>query len=463
MPVVMVLVALTTSACQHIPPRPLPPERTAALLETRRLDDPEVLRFVARALGEPLHVGVMPAWDMTRLTLAALYFQPSMGVVRAHAALVGGAVVTASALPNPTLSVTPEYGVNPMGAVSPWVAAVHVDWTLETAGKRRWRIRRAEADADAARIAIVTEAWRVRRQLATTLVALGGARARAAALAEEAAATERLAALGAARVTAGAASTADLAPLRVASLQTTVEGAAAESQIAEAEARVAAALGVPARSLAGVALPSGSDVVDERDLLDLVSADARRRALLERSDVQQAVAAYTAAEAALGLQLARQYPDVHLGPGYQFDQGQNKWSVGLSVDLPILNRNEGPIAEAVAARDEAGARLLATQATVLADLEQALARRAGERARAERLRALLGDRETDLGRVGSAFAAGAVDRATLVAAEVERSRAARAAAEAEVALAQALVDLEAAVEGPIPSLPPMAGLAGGAP
>ena len=326
---------------------------------------------------------------------------------------------------------------------------------------RRWRIARAEADADGARIAIVTEAWRVRRQLATTLVALGAARTRAAALREEAAATARLAALGAARVAAGAASTADLAPLRFGSLQTAVEQAAAEAQIAEAEASVAAALGVPARSLAGVTLPSGSDVVDERDFLDLASADARRRALLERSDVRQAVAAYAAAEAALGLELARQYPDVHLGPGYQFDQGQNKWSVGLSVDLPILNRNEGPIAEAVAAREEAGARLLAAQATVLAELEQALARRVGERGRQERLRTLLHDRDTDLARVRSAFGAGAVDRATLVAAAVERARAARAAAEADAALVQALVDLEAAVEGPLPSLPPMATLAGG--
>ena len=41
-------------------------------------------------------------------------------------------------------------------------------------------------------------------------------------------------------------------------------------------------------------------------------------------------------------------PDVHLNPGYQFDQGDNKWSIGLTFDLPILNQNQGPIAEAKA-------------------------------------------------------------------------------------------------------------------
>jgi outer membrane protein TolC len=174
--------------------------------------------------------------------------------------------------------------------------------------------------------------------------------------------------------------------------------------------------------------------------------------LLARFDVRQAVAAYAAAEATLGLELARQYPDVHLGPGYQFDQGQNKWSVGLSVDLPILNRNEGPIAEAAAARDEAAAKLLATQATAIADVEQALARRSGALDRIDRLRTILGEREAALSRARGALAEGAADRGSVVAVEVERARAARAVAEADAALALALVDLEAAIEGPLPTI-----------
>lgn len=446
----VVLVCLAAAACQHIPPRPLAPEMTAAALEARTLDAPGLARFIEAALGHAPDPWPPQAWDLRMLTLAALFFQPSLDVVRAHAAVAGAAVESAGALPNPTLAFTPEYAVNPMGAVSPWVNTVHFDWIVETGGKRARRVDRAEADAEAARIAITAEVWRVRRQLASALVTLAAAQRQAAVAREEVAADQHLVALVEGRLRAGSASASEAAPIELALLRATTEGAVAEARIDEAITTVAAAIGVPARALSGVVLPAGMDAEETSMLLDVESAAARRRALLERSDVRQAVATYAAAEATLGLELARQYPDVHLGPGYQFDQGQNKWSVGVSVDLPILNRNEGPIAEAVAGREEAAARVVATQAAVIADVERAVARRTGERARVDRLRRAVADRDRNLRRARSALDAGALDRASVVAAEVERAVARRAAADADAALAQALVDLESAIEGPLP-------------
>ncbi len=54
--------------------------------------------------------------------------------------------------------------------------------------------------------------------------------------------------------------------------------------------------------------------------------------------------------------------------------------------------------------------------------------------------------------VTRALAAGALDRTAVLAAELERARAVRDAADAESALQQALVDVEAAMEGPLPDL-----------
>ena len=59
-----------------------------------------------------------------------------------------------------------------------------------------------------------------------------------------------------------------------------------------------------------------------------------------------ALADYAASQSALQLEIAKQYPDLHLGPGYELDQTDNKWSLGISLDLPILNHNQGPVAEA---------------------------------------------------------------------------------------------------------------------
>ena len=105
---------------------------------------------------------------------------------------------------------------------------------------------------------------------------------------------------------------------------------------------------------------------------ELVGLEARRRALESRFDILASLAEYGASQSALQLELAKQYPDVHLGTGYQWDQGENKWQLGLTVEIPVLNRNQGPIAEAEARRAEAAARFEALQAKVLAEVDRAV-------------------------------------------------------------------------------------------
>ncbi len=64
------------------------------------------------------------------------------------------------------------------------------------------------------------------------------------------------------------------------------------------------------------------------------------------ADQLAALAEYAAAEAEWRLEIAKQHPDLHLNPGYEPDQTDNKWSPGFSVELPVLNQSGGPIAEA---------------------------------------------------------------------------------------------------------------------
>src|SRR5262249_24251709 len=135
-----------------------------------------------------------------------------------------------------------------------------------------------------------------------------------------------------------------------------------------------------------------------------------------------------------------------------FDQGQNKWSIGVSVDLPILDQNQGPIAEAEAARSAADARFVATQARAAAEGELAPAPRDGTRDEPARLAAARDDRRANLRRVRSALGLGAADRSSELEARIEALRAARAAAEAERALRQALADLALAIEAPVGGL-----------
>ena len=91
------------------------------------------------------------------LTLAAFYYQPSLDVARAVLAEAQAGVVTAGARPNPTLGFTPQYVFNP-GSEPPWVAALNLDWPIETAGKRGARIAQAKHLSESARLAIIAAA-----------------------------------------------------------------------------------------------------------------------------------------------------------------------------------------------------------------------------------------------------------------------------------------------------------------
>jgi outer membrane protein TolC len=171
---------------------------------------------------------------------------------------------------------------------------------------------------------------------------------------------------------------------------------------------------------------------------------------LHRADIRRSLLEYAAAEARLRLEIANQYPDVQLSPGYAFDEGHHKITFGPGFPIPLLNRNRGPIAEAEARRAEAEARFDALQARAIGEMEMALARYRGGLVE-------LGDAGERLGRIQQvreaamrrAVEAGEEDRLALAGVRVESAVAARARLDALRRVQSALGDLEDAVEQPL--------------
>jgi outer membrane protein TolC len=320
-----------------------------------------------------------------------------------------------------------------------------LDWRFETAGKRGHRIDQAQAQALSARLALHGEVAHAHAEISRALLAQESAATAVNSLAHQHEAADALADLWRKRVAAGAASRVDALPVETARLDAT--RALAEQQRGEAEARsaTAAAVGIPRSELDRVALrPPGETELGP--FAQLERQAALDRALLTRSDVLGALADYSATEAALALEVARQYPDVTLGPGFQWDQGQRKWQIGISLDLPLLDRNAGPIAEAEAARSEAAAHLMAVQAGAITEIETALARRDGRAAERDALRALANRRAENAAHAEHALRLGASTRAEVLAARLDALRSERARDEADLAWRGALVDLAAALE-----------------
>lgn len=179
------------------------------------------------------------------------------------------------------------------------------------------------------------------------------------------------------------------------------------------------------------------------------AADARRRALFNRTDILGALADYAASESALQLEIAKQYPDVHLNPGYEFDQGSDKWGVGLSMELPILNHNRGPIAEAEARRLESAAKFNALQARVFGEIEIALAGSENARQKFAAAASLLEQSQKQERATMEMFKAGEVSSQAVAAAKLESATAALAQLDARMKAQQAVTALEAALQSPL--------------
>ena len=238
----------------------------------------------------------------------------------------------------------------------------------------------------------------------------------------------------------------DLARIELANTRLAIRSA--EGRVEQSRLALAAALGVPASAVEGLTL--AWPALDSPPPADTFAPTTMQRtALLNRLDLQRTLVEYDAAEGALRLEVAKQYPDIRLGPGYVFEEGDNKFLIGFSVTLPVLDRNAGPIAEAEARRREAGAVFLALQAKVIAEAEDALARyrsALAELAEADQALALLGQRESAVRRE---LEIGESDRVALVGIQLQRVVGTRARLAALRKALTALGALENAVERPL--------------
>jgi outer membrane protein TolC len=438
------------AGCAHFEAKPLSPEQTAAQFEARTLDDPGLRKFVEQNLKGDL-TWPLQAWDFDSLTLVALYYHPSLDVARAQWAVAQAGIRTAGARPNPAANLAPQYASNAASGESPWIAALTFDATIETAGKRSYRVEQAKQVSESVRLNLASQAWQVRSHLRTSLLDYAVACRRVVLLQSVQDAQQQLLKLLEGRLKAGDIAATELTTQRVALIRTQADLADARRQAADSRAAVAQALGLPLRAVEGPELKFDLSLAAEAGR-DLESAEARRRALHSRADILAALADYAASQSALQLEIAKQYPDIRLGPGYEFDQGLHKWGLGIGADLPVFNRNQGPIAEAQAKRAEAAARFLALQAQVIGDIDRALAAQAASQEQFRQIDALLETQQKHIQSVEAMVKAGAADQFDLRSAQLEVATTELARLDAMVKTQQAVGQLEDAVQVPFGAL-----------
>lgn len=443
----LLLACAMLGACASYEPKPIAPAQLARHFEQRSLRSADLRAYLARQLGHDISQWPIPRWNREMLTFAAWYYSPALAIARAQWDTAKAGVDVAGAIPNPVLQLPFQYATPNPGPGAPYVTGPSVDIPIETAHKRGYRIDQASHLSEAARLAIGNEAWKVRARVREALLALYAAQKRSAFVARKVDALQQIVVMLTKRRSVGESAGPDVDAAVFAATQARADLAAARSGEQDARAQLAAAIGVPVAALEGVrfdlhacgtAPPAPP------------AADARREAVFHRADLLSSLAEYAAAESALQLEVAKQYPDIHLGPGYTYDTGTHKIAFGVAgITLPIFDQNQGGIAQAQAKRTEAAARTAALQDTIFNDLDHALAHYqaslAAVRLSAEHLAAA----HEQLNSQAASFTAGATDRLAFTQATANYQASRMAHLDAVIAAQQAAGMLEDAMQRPL--------------
>jgi outer membrane protein TolC len=439
------VLALAMMACVRFHPKPISAAASMDDFEARRLDAPELREFLLA--NKEVKDWPPAVWDLKALTLAALYYHPDMDVARAQWGVANAGRITAGERPNP--SVNPLMGYNatsPIDEVTPWIPEISLELPIEVAGKRGFRIAEARRLSEAARWNVLSAAWEVRSRLRSALLELFSAERTESLLMgrrDLQGETVRILEL---QKAAGEVSAYDVTQARVALNNGRLAAIEAFRASEDARTRLAAALGLPRKALEGVKIS-----YDRFGRLepDIPVADTRRHALLNRSDILASLSEYAACESALRLEIAKQYPDIRIGPNYQLDQTDSKWMIGLALDLPILSRNKGPIAEAEARRAESAARFLGLQSQVIGELDAAVAACRSALQKSKVADDLLADLAKQESTAGARYSAGEISRLELLGIQIELNSSALAGLEALVRAQESVGRLENAMQSPL--------------
>jgi outer membrane protein TolC len=374
----LVPAAALVAACTKYHPQPLAPEASAAAFGHRTLGDTALASFLASYDSTK-----STSWDPQRLALTAWYFRPDLEVERRTWHTARAAEVTAGMRPPIGVAGAVERADNSGPFEAPWTVTLGLVFRIELGGKRGARIAAAQARALVAELQTRVVAWDIASDVRSAALAVVQSDSSVAAWNRRVERSQQVADQVARLYQSDAIgqSAVDQATSEVRLAGS--ELAAANAQVIASRAALARLIGVPSAAVDTLAIVATGSVgcswTGEKSLEDL-----RAIALRRRYEMGVALARYAVAEADLRVEITKQYPDLELAPGYSWDQGLHRWIAALALPNLLLNKNKGPIGEAIARRNQVASSVESTQQVVLSQVEVAYAQC---RATAEQLEA----------------------------------------------------------------------------
>lgn len=287
---------------------------------------------------------------------------PEIRAALNEVAAQAGAVKQAGSFPNPELELLRE-GFDEPGRTS----TVQLNIPLELGGKRAARIRAAEREQHVASQDVSAIRARVRGETIAAFYEVVAAMERSRLAGEIASIAAKATDVAGKRVLAGKVSPVEETRARVAQASVRIEAVQAKRELVRAKGKLAAMVGADPRNIDianpdPIALPRLTALPELLAQLERAPGLSRARALVEQR------------QAAVDVERSRRMPDVTVALGTKREDGRRQTVVGLSVPLPLFNRNQGSLLESLRRTDKARNELDAESLRLRAELYDAHAR-----------------------------------------------------------------------------------------
>jgi outer membrane protein TolC len=362
------LAILVVGGCQTYEPKPLDPVGSTAAWFARSPSD-ETVRAFADRLAASESVPVEPFDPSDGLTLreaepVALVFNRRLRLARLEADVTRATSDFAGLWEDPVGGVDLERILS--GVSNPWIVAATVGITLPISGRLEAEKAVAGASYAADLQSIAAKEWATRAALRELWLEWSAQVVRVELVNDLVQRLRDVSSLAARQQEAGVLSRIDARVF-------VVELAGREADATAAQAR-ATELELQLRDVLGLAPDAPVRLVPSLVYAPRMTEDAdlRREMASANADLAAIRSAYEVAEESLRLEIREQYPDLTIGPGYKNEDDDSRVLLGLSMPIPLWNRNQQGVAEATASREVARARYETTYEHVASRLAVAL-------------------------------------------------------------------------------------------
>lgn len=287
-----------------------------------------------------------------------------------------GVILQAKARPNPEISALMEDTRS-----ASRVTTLQINQAIEMGGKREARIEAAAKSLDVVKLELASKRAEIRAAVVTAFFDVLIAQERwqlAKSLTEL---SQRASDAAKHRVLAGKVSPVEETKAKVAEANVRIELSQAESELSSARHRLTAMWGNPSPQF-GQAL---GDIESLPQLPEMTDFQAR---LTNAPSMQRARAEIEHRQALAELEQRRGVPDVTVSLGARRNEelGLNQAIIGVSIPIPLFDRNQGNLLEAIRRTDKARDELAATEFRLSSELAQNHERLATSRREVETLR-----------------------------------------------------------------------------